>query len=535
MASGGLSVVTPPRISESSPNYKIDNKYNTSKSHVMRQSKTQSEKVMTSQDSSQSQPQQQCNKRSYSVSYKIYDSQIMTRKRSEFNYKRRRYSVGNNSDSKYNNKKRGKNAIVLPTKFLLGGNINDPLNLSSLANDVNQVTPQSSPLPTPKHRTQVEVLIPTNINDPLNLNSNEDIDESSLISPKTKGKSRKRKRKRTDSETTADGEVEGINVSVINDNEIKKCVDNTNKFQKLRFNETKTLVDKIVSPVIPQGGPSCGKHRRFITDNQKGNSETEISSHNKDFKVKYKKYNKNKSKSKGPHFRPKDLKFRYGNYNRYYGYRNTHQTDARFDTLKREWFEHKDVLDIGCNVGHITLAIAKNFEPNKIIGLDIDLELIKIARKNVRHYITTDVMLKEEFPISLPLLHGPLASTVTSVSNIDNNSLSNVLFPNNVFFVEGNYVLESDDLLNVQKQEFDCILCLSLTKWIHLNWGDIGLKRLFKRIFSQLRPGGKLVLEAQPWCSYKKKKNINVSLMLLKFSKFFLSMSRNHNQKNLKF
>jgi 7SK snRNA methylphosphate capping enzyme len=514
MASGGLSVVTPPRMSESSPNYTIDNKYNTSKSRVMRQSKTRSEKVMTSQDSSQSQPQQyqQHCKRSYSVSYsKALDSQIMTRKRSEFSYKRRRYSVGNNSDSKYNNKKRGKNAIVLPTKFLLGGNINDPLNLLSLANDVNQVTPQSSPLPTPKRRTQVEVLIPTNINDPLNLNSNEDIDESSLISPKTKGKSRKRKRKRTDSETTADGEVEGINVSVINDNELKKCVDNTNKFQKLRFNETKTVVDKIVSPVIPQGGPSSGKHRRFITDNQKANSETEISSHNKDFKVKYKKYNKNKSKSKGPHFRLKDSKFRYGNYNRYYGYRNTHQTDARFDCFKREWFEHKDVLDIGCNVGHMTLAIAKNFQPNKIIGLDIDLELIKIARKNVRHYITTDVMLKEEFPISLPLFHGPLASTVTSVSNIDNKSLSNVLFPNNVFFVEGNYVLESDDLLNVQKQEFDCILCLSLTKWIHLNWGDIGLKRLFKRIFSQLRPGGKLLLEAQPWCSYKKKKNINVS------------------------
>jgi len=447
MASGGLSVVTPPRISESSPNYKIDNKYNTSKSHVMRQSKTQSEKVMTSQDSSQSQPQQQCNKRSYSVSYKIYDSQIMTRKRSEFNYKRRRYSVGNNSDSKYNNKKRGKNAIVLPTKFLLGGNINDPLNLSSLANDVNQVTPQSSPLPTPKHRTQVEVLIPTNINDPLNLNSNEDIDESSLISPKTKGKSRKRKRKRTDSETTADGEVEGINVSVISDNEIKKCVDNTNKFQKLRFNETKTLVDKIVSPVIPQGGPSCGKHRRFITDNQKGNSETEISSHNKDFKVKYKKYNKNKSKSKGPHFRPKDLKFRYGNYNRYYGYRNTHQTDARFDTLKREWFEHKDVLDIGCNVGHVTLTIARDFKPRTIVGVDIDGLLVGIARKNVRHYIdaatpggraegeqptSRSARQSGRFPPSFTKAYGPLSAPPLDVKQGE--------FPYSVFFKQVSFV-----------------------------------------------------------------------------------------------
>ena len=48
---------------------------------------------------------------------------------------------------------------VLPSKFLLGGNINDPLNLNSLSDEqiarvVNAVTPESSPLPTPKHRKE---------------------------------------------------------------------------------------------------------------------------------------------------------------------------------------------------------------------------------------------------------------------------------------------------------------------------------------------------------------------------------------------
>lgn len=46
---------------------------------------------------------------------------------------------------------------VPPTKFLLGGNINDPLNLSSLQNaDVNRAlntfSPKCSPLPTPPRR-----------------------------------------------------------------------------------------------------------------------------------------------------------------------------------------------------------------------------------------------------------------------------------------------------------------------------------------------------------------------------------------------
>lgn len=75
---------------------------------------------------------------------------------------------------------------------------------------------------------------------------------------------------------------------------------------------------------------------------------------------------------------------------------------------------------------------------------------------------------------------------------------------------QGNYVLESDILLELQKEKYDTILALSLTKWIHLNWGDSGLKRVFKRIYRQLRPGGRLVLEPQSWSSYKKKKKLTV-------------------------
>ena len=56
------------------------------------------------------------------------------------------------------------------------------------------------------------------------------------------------------------------------------------------------------------------------------------------------------------------------------------------------------------------------------------------------------------------------------------------------------------------EERFDTILCLSVTKWIHLNWGDIGLKFLFHKVFRSLRDeGGTFVLEPQPWKSYKKK------------------------------
>jgi len=76
-------------------------------------------------------------------------------------------------------------------------------------------------------------------------------------------------------------------------------------------------------------------------------------------------------------------------------------------------------------------------------------------------------------------------------------------------------VLENDSLLCAEQTQFDTILCLSITKWIHLNFGDAGLKQAFKRMHAQLRPGGVLVLEPQGWTSYTKKKNLTVSNMAL--------------------
>ena len=244
---------------------------------------------------------------------------------------------------------------VLPSKFLLGGNYNDPLNLNSLNDErisrvVNAVTPESSPLPTPKHRKEgykIEVLIPPNPLDPLNLNADDDSDyESKLISPLVKRKKirhRKRPRKVITNVDVASSKNEHHEEG--NEGDIS---DNTD--------EEESVAKKSAS------------------------------------KVSVKDVGDAKSEEKGEPSKAKEKsnKFQYGNYNQYYGYRNPGNIeDLRLQYFKNSWFEDKEVLDIGCNIGHITISVAKNFSPLKVVGIDIDKKLIQIANKNIKHYSDT--------------------------------------------------------------------------------------------------------------------------------------------------
>lgn len=187
-------------------------------------------------------------------------------------------------------KRRRKDEFVRPTKFLLGGNSRDPLNLGSLADErinkaLNEHTPESSPLPTPKHRKEeIEVLIPSNIRDPLNLNMpDDDLAERALISPnaaskKKRGRNRKRRRTNSASEVLDAGQnspelrTPRIDIPAIRPQAIELSTENpapseiklepatgTREFKELKLKpepirHNRRPDDKIVSPVVPQPG-----------------------------------------------------------------------------------------------------------------------------------------------------------------------------------------------------------------------------------------------------------------------------------------
>lgn len=185
--------------------------------------------------------------------------------------------------------------------------------------------------------------------------------------------------------------------------------------------------------------------------------------------------------------------FIYGNYNRYYNYRHPSDVeDVRLFAFREHLslFAGKDILDIGCNEGAVTIAMARDLRAKSITGIDIDRGLIGRARKKL-------VSLRQT------------AASNNNLSRKDDKSKS---FPFNMGFDHCNYVLSDDWMVELEEPKFDAILCLSVAKWIHLNFGDAGLKRAFRRMFKQLKPKGCLVFEAQNWKSYKRRKNLTPAI-----------------------
>jgi 7SK snRNA methylphosphate capping enzyme len=199
----------------------------------------------------------------------------------------------------------------------------------------------------------------------------------------------------------------------------------------------------------------------------------------------------------------------YGNFN--FHRQHAFYFDPRVDLLCDDWFKGKSVLDVGCNAGIFTLSIAKMFGPRRILGVDIDSHLIGAARKNIRQFqdkdlkVTThckyvlttyDFQIVGRFPASFPLKFGAVSNPplVTSSS-----------FPENIWFKQENYVLQNDAELEGVIEEYDVIIAFSLSKWIHLNFGDEGIKRFFKRVYRQLKPCGRFIFEAQSTRGYRKR------------------------------
>lgn len=91
------------------------------------------------------------------------------------------------------------------------------------------------------------------------------------------------------------------------------------------------------------------------------------------------------------------FRYRFGNFNYYQRHLSQNllshmepqflQPDTRVQIFCHDWFEKKNVLDIGCNAGIFAISLALQFNPKKVVGVDIDPHLIRAARKNVSLFV----------------------------------------------------------------------------------------------------------------------------------------------------
>ncbi|XP_017159030.1 7SK snRNA methylphosphate capping enzyme-like, partial [Poecilia reticulata] len=205
-------------------------------------------------------------------------------------------------------------------------------------------------------------------------------------------------------------------------------------------------------------------------------------------------------------------RYQHGNRCRYYGYHGFYgdshegrvgaEPDPRLHLLEADWFRDRTVLDVGCGAGHMTLAIARRFNPAHILGVELDERLVHAARQNVRHFLSHDLVaahrqevMRPPLPVSFRVSRGPL-----SAPPLLPPSSSSSRFPSNVTFIQGDYVSEGEAWPG--RGHYDVIMALGVTKWVQLQSGDRGVVRLFRRTYQSLAPGGTLVLEPQPWSGY---------------------------------
>ncbi|KAG8179241.1 hypothetical protein JTE90_004069 [Oedothorax gibbosus] len=441
-------------------------------------------------------------------------------------FSRRRFTFSGNQEQKVIYKKRRRfTSVALPTKFLLGGNINDPLNLGSLQDEkinqkLNEFSPASSPMPMSNRRTQVQVMIPPNIYDPLNLNTGEDI-EFNLLHSKPRKRRRHRKGRKEDDAAdisptnelppfSLNSDAESSDIFILS---VDESVDNPEEDLKLEppaGTEDPILKTKDEEEIEPEktaiGGSPCKTIKKTPLSKSISRDDRAKSAVHKQAA----KHRKTKVKQDTVKFRANAEKFCYGNHvmnkaNWHPDGSETH-VDHRLGFLDERFFHLKDVLDIGSNTGELSLYIASHCQPKKVVGIDIDKKLVNKAQRTIRLHLSQEVERNEEFPTSMAAFYGPLSKIVQPTMK------NPCQYPNNITFLEANYVPASEDFLETQKPEYDTILCLRVTKWIHLNFGDDGLKMAFKRMFAQLRYGGVLILEPQPWFTYAASKKITPAI-----------------------
>jgi len=170
-----------------------------------------------------------------------------------------------------------------------------------------------------------------------------------------------------------------------------------------------------------------------------------------------------------------------------------------------------------CDMLQIQWSQQQNASADKVaaLGIDLDLELIDRAKLKAKEFLLQRAHTQHK--LDLPTTPQPSNKNV-NINNVpvkeeivkQDSSCELSFFAMNVMDLctplsDGTFRISDSNLVTeflhlYGRQEFDLVVCFSITMWIHLNYDDDGLFR-FLTLISQL--GRFVILEPQPWSCYK--------------------------------
>ena len=151
----------------------------------------------------------------------------------------------------------------------------------------------------------------------------------------------------------------------------------------------------------------------------------------------------------------------------------------------------------------------ENYNENNNIENNIENEKMEIENKNInKNKIEIN---NETLNLISELDKLPLSFKLNLKYKYNEQNFINIK-SNNIFFKCCNYISKL-----YENEKYDTILCLKITKWIHLNYGDFGIKVLFYNIYKQLKKDGILIIECDAFNRYKKEKKFKDKIKEIKF------------------
>lgn len=179
-------------------------------------------------------------------------------------------------------------------------------------------------------------------------------------------------------------------------------------------------------------------------------------------------------------------------------------TDLRVHQLPPQYINKRSVLYIGCHDGTVPVELALRFQPASIEAIDIDSKLLCKAVERCK-------FVDRALTLPLDKSHGFLGEFASAKDDdwvglllkMREVKRSGPLLETIRFRLKN--ILDLDDCY--RNQRFSTVFCLKLTKYVQLNFGDEGLKVLFRNLYELLEVGGILIFQPHTLESYKKFKS----------------------------